>query len=114
MNSKQFRKRKAPLSYLIFISLFNVEFTNDDLSPTNMNVFVPKKSEARSHPGKGLEFDLEVLSDEQLINKIFETNTYNHNYESLVEFYSDIYYIMVISNVAFFISIWIERKRTER
>jgi len=70
------------------------QFTNDDLSPTNINVFVPGKSASRNVPGKGMEFDLEVLSDEQLVNKIFETNTYNHNYESLVEFYSDIYYIM--------------------
>jgi len=73
---------------------FRKQFTNDDLSPTNINVFVPGKSASRNVPGKGMEFDLEVLSDEQLINKIFETNTYNHNYESLVEFYSDIYYIM--------------------
>jgi len=71
------------------------KYEEEENSPTNGNLFARGNGTSPSNKGASLDFDNEKVSNEQQqINSIFEANTYNHSYETLVEFYSDIYYIM--------------------
>ena len=46
----------------------------------------------------GLEYDQDVTSDVLLCQKIFQTNTYNHSYENMIDFSDDLSRILVTLN----------------
>ena len=59
-------------------------------------MFVPPKVVQMNPKTRGIEYRQDVTDDAQYIQKIFETNSYEHSKESLLDFYSDVCYIMVL------------------
>lgn len=90
----QFRKSIIPT--LITVVHNFLGYTNEENFDSNSNsVFVPPTTSKENVRDGGLEYRLDVTNDAEYISKIFETNSYDHSYESLLDYYSEICYIMV-------------------